>query len=110
MTLWTGSSFDICLTHWSFQRPRLLSSLRVFFLSRTADKADIIMVSSFPHLAELSGLALLMVVLSLPHSAVHFSSQRVSVQAADFVYPDYHYDFFLLFFTPALSAVFLWLL
>lgn len=45
---WTCSSLDICLTRWSFQLPRLLSSLHVFLPSRTADRADIMMVSSFP--------------------------------------------------------------
>lgn len=45
--LWSCSSFDICLTRWSFQMPRLLSSLPVFLFSRTADTADIMMVSSF---------------------------------------------------------------
>lgn len=75
--------------------------------------ADIMTVSSFQRdkleILHSHGLSLLIDVLDLPLSTVNFPFERVSVQPADFVYPDY-YDFFLLFCIPALSEVFLWFL
>lgn len=100
--------------------PRSLSVCVFFLPSRTTDRADIMTVSSFLSWNNVRAVFPWMslvderpvVTSKKKRTPFDFPSELISVQPADFVYPDYYYDFFLslLFSVPALSAVFLWLL